>query len=582
MSSIGSLLSSSSSATSASAALSVSNILASLYGSSTAAIDVSAAVAAGVYSARAPERNWEASITDLSSQSSDITKIESATSSFLTDLENLNSISGVFKTRTVTSSNSNYVTGVASKGADTGTYSVEVDQLATRETWYSAAQSSASSTLPTSSFKLTDSSGSTHSFSTGSGTSGDTLTDLAASINSASLGVKASVISDTDGARLAISSNSSGTTNSFSATMADYTGTSWTSETMSASSTLGAGDTFTVTGSGASGPSVSVTTYSGETYEELASAINSAISSYNSSASTSGSSTINVTATSGSGSSGTYFSLTSTGSSSFTVNQPAFEMSESVAAQNASVKVDGVPISCASNSVTGAISGVTLYLFDSYSGAEFNLTVNSDVDSMSSAITQFVSDYNTVINLVSAEFAVSSSTDSSGSTTVSQGPLAQDTTLFNFQSAMQNLLNYVSSSTSDSSSGSVTMLSGLGVTVNDDGTLSVDSSTLSDVLTNSTSAVDSFFEGDALNGFAAQSYSSLYSFFSPSNGAFVVDLQSISSQSSDLESQIETFESGYISNQTAYLTNQYTQAEEALQSLSTTMKQYNALLSSSS
>jgi flagellar hook-associated protein 2 len=579
MSSVSSLLTSSYSTNSSSAAYSVSNILASMYGSSTAAIDVSAAVSAGIYADRAPERAWETELTTLSSEKSDIEKLESATQAVLSDLDNLNNISGVLQSRVATSSNSNYVVATASSNAPTGTHTVEVDQLATKASWYSAAESSASTTLPTSSITITTESGSSKTFDTGSGAGGDTLTDLAAAINSASMGVTASVVTDSSGARLALVSNSSGVSNGFTVAAEDYTGSSWTSDTLSSSATLDSGNTVTITGSGSGAPSVSVTTYSGETYTELADAINSAISTYNSSASASGGSTLNVTATSGSGSSGTYFSLASSDSSSFTVNQPVFDMTEGAAAQDAIVKVDGVPVTSATNTVSGAVSGVTMYLYDSYSGVAFNLTVAPDVTSMSSAINQLVTDYNSAIDLVTAQYTVSSSTDSSGSTTVSQGSLASDPTLRNFQTVLQNLVSYVSAS---AASGEISMLYAMGITANDDGTLSVDSTTLSDVLTSSTSAVEDFFMGDSFNGFSTKSYSALYAFTGPLNGAFTIDLKSISSESSDLESHIEEFESGYISSQIVLLTNEYTQAEQALQSLSTTMKQYNALLSSSS
>jgi len=52
------------------------------------------------------------------------------------------------------------------------------------------------------------------------------------------------------------------------------------------------------------------------------------------------------------------------------------------------------------------------------------------------------------------------------------------------------------------SSGSTTTLSSLGISINADGTLAVNSSTLQNTLQNNFAGVQSFFQGSALNGFA--------------------------------------------------------------------------------
>jgi flagellar hook-associated protein 2 len=124
----------------------------------------------------------------------------------------------------------------------------------------------------------------------------------------------------------------------------------------------------------------------------------------------------------------------------------------------------------------------------------------------------------------------------------------------------------------------VSTLSDLGITVGDDGTLSVDSTTLDNALTNNPTDVQNFFEGSALNGFANSMYSAVNAYTSPADGAFQVDLSSISAESSDLTSQINDFESTYIASQQTILTNEYSAAEVALQSLPEEMQQLNSEL----
>jgi len=287
---------------------------------------------------------------------------------------------------------------------------------------------------------------------------------------------------------------------------------------------------------------------------------------------------LGLTATAGSDANGTNLTIASSGgTSSFTINEPAFGFTQAVAGANASLTVDGVPISSASNQVTGAISGVTLNLLGSASGSQISLTVASDASQVSTAINQFVTDYNSAIHLVNSQLTETTSTDSSGNTTTTPGVLQTDPTVSSLQSALEQSIGYVYRPATGTTS-SITSLADLGISMNDDGTLTVDSSTLNNALTNSASDVQNFLEGSALNGFANSMYNTLNTYTSPANGAFEVDLSSMSTENSDLTSQISDYESGYIANQQTQLTADYSEAEEALQALPAEMAQLNSLL----
>jgi flagellar hook-associated protein 2 len=124
----------------------------------------------------------------------------------------------------------------------------------------------------------------------------------------------------------------------------------------------------------------------------------------------------------------------------------------------------------------------------------------------------------------------------------------------------------------------VSNLSDLGITMNDDGTLSVDTTTLTNAVTANPTDVQNFFEGTALNGFANSFNTALDNFTNPATGAFTLDLNGMSSNSAALTSQINDYESGYIANQQTILTADYSEAETALQTLPTQMAQLNAEL----
>ena len=265
-----------------------------------------------------------------------------------------------------------------------------------------------------------------------------------------------------------------------------------------------------------------------------------------------------------------------TGSAPFTVNEPsasssgsAFSFTQAVQGSNASLTVDGVPIVSASNTVTGAIPGVTLSLLGAAPGSQISLTVAADASQISTAINQFVTDYNTAIGLVNAQFSVSSTTNT-------QGVLGSDPTVRSLQTALEQAINYVNTPATGTTT--VSNLSDLGITMNNDGTLSTDSSTLDAALVNNPSDVQNFFEGSSLNGFANTVNTALNTFTTPANGAFTVDLSSISASNAALTSQINDFETGYIASQQTTLTADFTEAEVALQQLPQQMQELNSEL----
>jgi flagellar hook-associated protein 2 len=291
---------------------------------------------------------------------------------------------------------------------------------------------------------------------------------------------------------------------------------------------------------------------------------------------------LGLIATPGTNSTGATLTIAGTSGASFTINEPSavdstFAFTQATQGANASVTIDGVPTSFTSNTVTGAIPGVTLTLLGATSGGTVDLTVGSDPSAVSAAVNQFVTDYNTAIGLINTQFSVTSSTSSSGTTTSSQGVLASDPTVVSLQSALEQAMAYVATPATGTTT-TVSTLSDLGITMGTDGTLSVDSTTLDNVLTNNPTDVQNFFEGASLNGFANSLYNTLNTFSEPAKGAFSVDLSSISASSAALTSQINDFETGYIASQQTTLTADFTEAEVALQQLPQEMQELNSEL----
>jgi flagellar hook-associated protein 2 len=533
--------------------INISSILAATTGATTPGIDVTSAVAAAIYADRAPERGWQADQATLTSQTTALTAIQTATQAVQNDLQTLNSLAGPLAARSVNSSNANIVSASAASGTAASTHTIVVNSLASTGAWYSDAAASPTAVLPSSSFTLTTTAGASITIPTGSGQTADNLNDLASTINGDSLGVTASVVSDASGSRLAIISNTSGTAGNFSISSANYTGTQWTSADIPPGDTLGT-NSFTLTSGGVT---TTVSTTTGETYASLASSINAM--------------NLGVTATAGTDANGTNLSIASSdGTTPFTISEPSFGFTQSAAGANASLTVDGVPLTSASNTVTGAISGVSLSLSAADPGVPVTLAVTSNASEVSTAINQFVTDYNTAIGLVNSQFTIAS-----GAT--SEGVLASDSTVVTLQGALEGAINYAVTPATGTTT-TVSTLNDLGITANTDGTLSINSATLNSALSTNPNDVQNFFDGSALNGFAASMNNALTAFTEPADGAFTVDLSGFQASYTDLTTQISDFESNYIAGQQTTLTATFSAAEIALQQLPAQMAQIQAEL----
>lgn len=253
-------------------------------------------------------------------------------------------------------------------------------------------------------------------------------------------------------------------------------------------------------------------------------------------------------------------SLTVTGSSGV----PTFT---TTAGQNASLTVDGIPISSASNVVSGVLSGITLNLAASNPNEAVSLTVGPDVTQQEAAVNSFVSAYNTVIGDLNTQFAVDPTTNE-------QGPLASDSTLSLAQSQILSSVSFAMNG-----NGSIQSLGDLGISMNNDGMLSVDSSTLASALQSNPSAVQTFFQGTTSGSFGANLSSIVSSIADPINGSVAQDMTGLSQTQTSLTQQISDFQDQLNTMQTQ-LTAEYVQVDTTLQELPLMLQQINQQLQS--
>ena len=455
------------------------------------------------------------------------------------------------------SSDSSLVTATANGSTASGSHVINVNTLATTASWYSTTSVASSSTpLSAGSFSLQVGSGTPGQISV---TSGETLDQLASAINGQDLGVTASVVNDTSGARLSIVSNSSGAASNITITGTSPTftqasdGSVWSSAPVADSTGVSAGSFSIQVGSGTA---TQITATAGESLSTLASDINGQA--------------LGVTASvvsNGNGSS--YLSIvdsTTGDASGVTIANTSLQFTQATQGVNASLTVDGIPITSASNTVTGAVSGLTINLLGADPGTDVTITATPDSSTITSAINQFVTDYNTLIGQVNDEFTYNASSTSAP-------PLEGNSTVEMLQNYLLGAGSY-----SASGNGSISTLGSLGISMNSDGTLTVDSTTLDNAVQSNFSQVQQFFEGTSLNGFASTLSNQLQGLTDSSDGAFTVELSSMQSNYNDLQDNITNFQDSYINPLQTSLTAEYNSAEIALQELNTTTQEVNAEL----
>jgi flagellar hook-associated protein 2 len=386
----------------------------------------------------APEQNqlqlYQQQQLALQTQSSLLTGMNNDLGNLSSAINSLTDILGPLAAQSVSSSEPSIVTGSAQTNATPGTHTIEVTALATQGTVYTDAVASAdASILPNGAqsgdlkIQIGGANGTTHDITVTAG-SNDTLNKLASYINSQNWGITATVLNDASGARLAIFSQSTG----------------------------------------------------------------------------------------------------STGALSVTSNTTSLNFNAPVGGTNATFTVDGIPFSSDTNTVAGAIPGVTLNLIGAFPGIQTQLAVGPDTTQAVQAINSFVSAYNTIIGDINQQFTVDPTTNS-------EGPLGSDSSLRALQSSLLADATYSLGNVQFSS------LASLGITMNDNGTLSVDSSQLSNVLSTNPSAVLNFFQNSSQTGFANNFATDLQNLTDPTTGLLNLDLTQNQQQQTDLTNTINDF-----------------------------------------
>jgi flagellar hook-associated protein 2 len=439
------------------------------FGSATSGqgFDVASTVTQIQAASQAIETPWQNQLTALKAQDTALSSLGTDLSTLSTSLQKLTDFEGVFAEKQGSSSNTDVLSLTsASSSATAGSHTIAVSQLAQTSSEVSSTIASATDTLSgtvTIQGKVFDTS------TAGS----NSLSGLASAINSAAIGVTASVITDSSGSRLSIVSGTSG----------------------------------------AAGQLTPITT------NNLSDA-------------------------------------TTSSSITFSTGQVG---------QDAKLTVDNVPITSSSNTVTDAIAGVTFQLLaTSATSTPVQVQITDDTTDIATAISGFVSAYNTVIGDINTQ-----EQSSAGGTSA---PLLGSPLIAQLQESLTGSLF------SGAASGSINNITQLGIGINNDGTLTLSADTLTSVLNSNLADVTGFLQNSksfgqtlatALNNLGTQA----------PNGAVFLAQQQNGSQETALNADI-TNENAILATQKTQLTDELNAANQILQSIPSQLNEVNSVFDS--
>jgi flagellar hook-associated protein 2 len=264
-----------------------------------------------------------------------------------------------------------------------------------------------------------------------------------------------------------------------------------------------------------------------------------------------------------SGTGGSAGEITLTGGLSDTNTGAAIGFNVGQTGVDASLKVDGVALNSASNTVSTAIPGVTFQLLSSSPGTQVQVQITNDNTSIESAVNDFVTAYNAVVSDINTQ----EGNDSSGN----PEPLFGNPTLALIQSQLSGALF------GGAASGAIKRVTQLGIGFNPDGTLTLNADTLDAALNNNFADVAGFLQNSGSFGQSlATTLNNLGS--SSSKGAIFLAQQENTSVTAMLNQSISD-EDARLADQTTQLTTELNTANQILQSIPSQLNQVNEIYS---
>ena len=224
-------------------------------------------------------------------------------------------------------------------------------------------------------------------------------------------------------------------------------------------------------------------------------------------------------------------------------------LADSTAGTNLEFDLDGYSVNQSSNVVNSVVQGLTFTFNGMPSSSNVTLSLTTDPSQLSTALSTFVQDYNTLANDIAQQ-----------TTSSSPGPLMGDMALTSLESDMQQLVSYQG----NQGSNGVNNLAALGITLNDSGQMSFSQSTF-DALSSSQVQSAISFIGSSTSGLAslANTFDQLSD---PTDGMIQSEESGIDQTDTDISDQIAT-KNQQIQSMQQNLSSQLEQADTLISQL---------------
>ena len=423
--------------------------------------------------------------TKIATEQTQISAFGTISSQFSTLQTSITQLNIDASTNAATMSNTSVASATAGYTAMPGTYTMNVSSLAQAQSLVSAGQASSTAAIGNGvATTLTFNFGTTTGTPIAAGTTAGSTTvtgstaglTVGATITGPGIPAGATVASITNGNSFVISAAATAT---------------------NASASLLANGGFTSNGSASQSITISS---ANNTLQGIATAINTANIGVTATIINDGSATApyHISITSNSTGASNSMQITTTGGDgtigAIVGYDPASteNMNQTVAAQNANFTLNGIAVTSATNTVPNAIQGVSLTL-SSVTTTPATLTVGPNTSGVTTDITSFVNAYNSLWKQLSTVSAYGAAATSAGGATTG-GILAGNGTVRALMTQMQSVLD---TAVTPAPGGSLNYLAQIGVTIQRDGTLAVDSTALNKALTSNFADVNNLLTSSA-------------------------------------------------------------------------------------
>jgi flagellar hook-associated protein 2 len=229
--------------------------------------------------------------------------------------------------------------------------------------------------------------------------------------------------------------------------------------------------------------------------------------------------------------------------------------------QDAVLTVDGIQTTSPTNTITGAISGVTMQLLGK-SANPVQVQIDNDTSSVTTALSTMVKDYNAVVSALSAQ----EGKDATGKAQ----PLYGSPLISQLQQMLSSAINTPSSS-------SLTSATQIGLSLNGDGTLTLNTDQLTTALNDNYSGVQALFQNT--NSFGLNLEQAVNNAGTGSTKSILTQAQTANSNAeTNLNSTISTMDARIATQQTN-LTNELNAANQTLQEIPMQLNMVNEIYS---